>query len=57
MSGAQVINHASRSVTEADGYFTVEMSESTPVLEVRQAGQAVCLLSLQPVGCRGKTKC
>ncbi|WP_455887270.1 CS1-pili formation C-terminal domain-containing protein [Pseudomonas rustica] len=50
MSGAQVINHASRSVTEADGYFTVEMSESTPVLEVRQAGQAVCLLSLQPGG-------
>jgi hypothetical protein len=48
ISGAQVINHASRSVTEADGYFTVEMSESTPVLEVRLAGQAVCLLSLQP---------
>ncbi len=48
LSGAQVINHASRSVTEADGYFAVEMSESTPVLEVRMAGQAACLLSLEP---------
>ncbi|VVP92358.1 hypothetical protein PS910_02999 [Pseudomonas fluorescens] len=48
MSGAQVINHASRSVTEADGYFAVEMSESAPVLEVRIAGQAACLLSLDP---------
>lgn len=48
LSGAQVINHASRSVTEADGYFAVEMSESTPVLEVRLAGQPACLLSLEP---------
>lgn len=48
LSGAQVINHASRSVTEPGGYFAVEMSESTPVLEVRVAGNAVCLLSLQP---------
>ena len=48
MSGAQVINHASRSVTEADGFFAVEMSESTPVLEVRMAGRSACLLSLEP---------
>ncbi|MBA1205381.1 pilus assembly protein PapC [Pseudomonas capeferrum] len=48
LSGAQVINHASRSVTEPDGYFAVEMSESTPVLEVRLAGQRACLLSLEP---------
>ncbi|MDD2046435.1 TcfC E-set like domain-containing protein [Pseudomonas putida] len=48
LSGAQLINHASRSVTEADGYFTVEMSESTPVLEVRLAGRTSCLLSLRP---------
>lgn len=46
MRGAQVINHASRSVTETDGFFAVEMSESTPTLEIRQQGQAVCLLSL-----------
>ncbi|WP_409567226.1 TcfC E-set like domain-containing protein [Pseudomonas sp.] len=48
LSGAQLINHASRTVSEPGGYFAVEMSESTPVLEVRLAGNAVCLLSLQP---------
>ncbi len=48
LSGAQLINHASRSVSEPGGYFAVEMSESTPVLEVRLAGNALCLLSLQP---------
>lgn len=46
MRGAQVINHASRSVSEADGFFAVEMSESTPTLEIRQGGSPTCLLSL-----------
>lgn len=40
LRGAQVINHASRSVSEADGFFAVEMSESTPSLEVRQQGRS-----------------
>ncbi|WP_252090497.1 CS1-pili formation C-terminal domain-containing protein [Pseudomonas sp. MWU13-3659] len=44
--GAQVINHASRSVSEADGFFAVEMSESAPSLEIRRQGAAVCLLNL-----------
>ncbi|WP_426809355.1 TcfC E-set like domain-containing protein [Pseudomonas sp. WOUb67] len=46
MSGAQVVNHASRSVSESGGHFAVEMSESTPTLEVRQGGKALCLLEL-----------
>ncbi|WP_336331827.1 CS1-pili formation C-terminal domain-containing protein [Pseudomonas putida] len=46
LRGALVINHASRSVSEAGGHFAVEMSESTPTLEVRQRGQAMCLLKL-----------
>jgi len=46
LRGAMVINHASRSVSEADGFFAVEMSESTPTLEIRQGGQRLCLLSL-----------
>jgi len=46
LRGAMVINHASRSVSEADGFFAVEMSESTPTLEVRQGGQRLCLLRL-----------
>ena len=48
MRGAQVVNHASRTVSEADGFFAVEMSESTPTLEIRQQGAPVCLLALDP---------
>ncbi|AIR91712.1 TcfC E-set like domain-containing protein [Pseudomonas cremoricolorata] len=48
MGGAQVVNHASRSVAESGGMFAVEMSESTPTLEVRQGGTTLCLLSLDP---------
>ncbi|UBM26528.1 CS1-pili formation C-terminal domain-containing protein [Pseudomonas sp. p1(2021b)] len=44
--GAHVINHASRGVSEVDGYFSVEMSQATPTLEIRQAGAVSCLLSL-----------
>ncbi|MBI6898954.1 CS1-pili formation C-terminal domain-containing protein [Pseudomonas putida] len=46
MQGVQVVNHASRSVSESEGYFAVEMSESAPMLEVRKGGTAVCLLAL-----------
>ncbi|HGA2319592.1 TPA: TcfC E-set like domain-containing protein [Pseudomonas putida] len=46
MQGAQVVNHASRGVSEAGGHFAVEMSESAPTLEVRKGGQPLCLLEL-----------
>ena len=46
MQGVQVVNHASRSVSEPGGHFAVEMSESTPTLEVRQGGESLCLLEL-----------
>jgi len=44
--GAMVINHASRSVTETDGFFAVEMSQSTPTLEVRVDGKRHCLVRI-----------
>jgi hypothetical protein len=44
--GAMVINHASRSVTETDGFFAVEMSQSTPTLEVRVDGSRQCLVDI-----------
>ncbi|MGE7990890.1 TcfC E-set like domain-containing protein [Pseudomonas sp. NPDC089554] len=50
MRGAHVINHASRGVSEVDGHFAVEMSESTPTLEIRSAGASACLLKLDPAG-------
>ncbi|QKZ07601.1 TcfC E-set like domain-containing protein [Pseudomonas eucalypticola] len=46
IKGALVINHASRGLSEADGFFAVEMSESTPTLEVRHRGTHLCLLKL-----------
>lgn len=48
LRGALVINHASRSVTEDSGFFSVEMSESTPTLEIRRDGKVACLLTLDP---------
>ncbi|MBM7399798.1 outer membrane usher protein FimD/PapC [Pseudomonas sp. M5] len=50
LRGAQVINHASRSVSEADGFFAVEMSEAAPTLEIRQRGQPLCLVRLDLEG-------
>ena len=46
LAGVSVINHASRSVSEADGYFTVQMSQSAPSLDIRRAGQPLCSLTL-----------
>ncbi|MGP9800814.1 CS1-pili formation C-terminal domain-containing protein [Rheinheimera sp. NSM] len=48
LSGHQVINHASRSVTEASGFFAVEMSESSPTLDVQHKGRPLCALTLNP---------
>lgn len=40
IKGAHLVNHAGRSVTEADGFFAVEMSESSPTLEIRHSSLA-----------------
>nr|WP_314490762.1 TcfC E-set like domain-containing protein [uncultured Pseudomonas sp.] len=46
LAGVSVINHASRSISEADGWFTVQMSQSAPSLEVRQRDRSLCQLNL-----------
>lgn len=48
LSGAHVHNHVGRSVAEADGFFTLEMSASKPELEVRHAEVADCRFLLEP---------
>lgn len=48
LPGAMVINHASRGISEADGFFAVEMSHSTPSLEVRHHGKRRCLVNVDP---------
>lgn len=52
VSGAMLINHASRGVSEADGFFVVEVSESVPTLDVQHRGRPLCLLRLDPGGPR-----
>lgn len=50
LAGAHVINHAGRSVTQADGFFVVEMQESEPVLEIRHADARRCNIKLDSNG-------
>ncbi|WP_196798771.1 CS1-pili formation C-terminal domain-containing protein [Burkholderia diffusa] len=46
LRGVHVVNHAGRAVTEADGFFSMEMSERTPTVTVRQPGKGECEISL-----------
>jgi hypothetical protein len=46
LKGHHVINHASRGVTEVDGFFSMEMHAGTPTLEVRQGNQLLCQFRL-----------
>ena len=48
MGGAYLLNNASSGVSEADGFFVLEMSELSPVLEVSYRGQPVCNVTLIP---------
>ncbi|WP_249404995.1 TcfC E-set like domain-containing protein [Stenotrophomonas sp. CFBP 13725] len=44
--GVQVINHAGRSVSQEEGFFTVELSSREPVVELRHPDQSRCMLRL-----------
>lgn len=46
LAGAHVINHAGRSVAEADGFFALEMSARAPGLEVRHPRVGHCTFEL-----------
>lgn len=46
LKGHHVLNHASRGVTEADGFFSMELSASNPTLEVVQGDKRVCAFTL-----------
>ncbi|MGY1950474.1 TcfC E-set like domain-containing protein [Pseudomonas pergaminensis] len=48
LKGHHVINHASRGVSEVDGFFSMEMSANSPTLEVRYANQLLCQFRLDP---------
>lgn len=42
LSGAAVINHAGRTISDADGFFSVDVSARQPELEVRVEGRSWC---------------
>lgn len=46
LKGVHVLNHASRGVTEADGFFSMELSTKSPTLEVVRGDTALCRLTL-----------
>jgi hypothetical protein len=48
LKGHHVINHASRGVSEVDGFFSMEMNAGSPTLEVRYADQLLCQFRLDP---------
>lgn len=48
LKGHHLINHASRGVSEVDGFFSMEMNTSVPTLEVRYANQLLCRFRLEP---------
>ncbi|MBN2991055.1 CS1-pili formation C-terminal domain-containing protein [Pseudomonas cedrina subsp. fulgida] len=48
LKGHHVINHASRAVSEVDGFFSMEMNAGSPTLEVRYANTLLCQFRLDP---------
>ncbi|NMZ82026.1 TcfC E-set like domain-containing protein [Pseudomonas mandelii] len=54
LKGHHIINHASRGVSEVDGFFSMEMNAGSPTLEVRHGNQLLCQFRLDPS--RGRTE-
>lgn len=48
LKGHHIINHASRGVSEVDGFFSMEMNAGSPTLEVRHGNQLLCQFRLDP---------
>jgi hypothetical protein len=54
LKGLHVINHATRGVSEVDGFFSLEMNASSPTLEVRRNNQLLCQFRLDPSKARSE---
>lgn len=46
LKGHHILNHASRGVSEADGFFSMEIKSNSPTLEVRSSNQLLCQFRL-----------
>jgi hypothetical protein len=54
LKGHHVINHASRGVSEVDGFFSMEMNAGSPTLEVRRGDQLLCQFRLDTANARSE---
>lgn len=54
LKGHHIINHASRGVSEVDGFFSMEMKSSSPTLEVRNSNQLLCQFRLDLANSRNE---
>ncbi|MGH8390428.1 MAG: TcfC E-set like domain-containing protein [Pseudomonas sp.] len=54
LKGHHIINHASRGVSEVDGFFSMEMNAGSPTLEVRSGNQLLCQFRLDPGNARSE---
>ncbi|KAA0960444.1 CS1-pili formation C-terminal domain-containing protein [Pseudomonas sp. ANT_H12B] len=52
LKGHHIINHASRGVSEVDGFFSMEMNAGSPTLQVRSGNQLLCQFRLDPNNAR-----
>lgn len=48
VAGAFIINHAGRTVSENDGFFTLDLHEHTPVIAIEHNGIKQCEIRLEP---------
>jgi hypothetical protein len=54
LKGHHLINHASRGVSEVDGFFSMEMNAGSPTLEVRRGEQLLCQFRLDTANARNE---
>ncbi|MFP2505007.1 TcfC E-set like domain-containing protein [Buttiauxella gaviniae] len=52
LAGARIINHAGRSVSESDGFFSLDLHEHTPVISIEHGGVKRCDIQLNPANHR-----
>lgn len=48
LGGARLVNHAGRTITEADGMFTLELHETNPVVAIEHHSGLTCEIRLDP---------
>lgn len=54
LKGHHLINHASRGVSEVDGFFSMEVNAGSPTLEVRRGATLLCQFLLDPSKARNE---